>query len=43
MRDRTFFGIVIGCFIAGLLLAGSFAMKPVIGDHQSRSVAWKSR
>jgi hypothetical protein len=43
MRDRTFFGIVIGCFIAGMVLALSFMMTAGSGHNQPAAVALSSK
>jgi hypothetical protein len=43
MRDRTFFGIVVGCFVTGMALAFFFMMTDA-GHHQPpRSIAWTSK
>ena len=43
MRNRTFFGIIIGCFIAGLLLAFSFMITAGVGHNQPGTVALSSK
>jgi hypothetical protein len=43
MRDRTFFTIVIGCFVAGMVLAFSFMMTNGVGHQQPGTVAFSIR
>jgi hypothetical protein len=43
MRDRTFFGIVIGCFVAGMALAASFVVTGVGHQRPAHSIAWTSK
>ena len=43
MRNRTFFGIIIGCFIAGLLLAFSVMITAGVGHSQPGTVAPSSK
>jgi hypothetical protein len=43
MRDRTFFTIVIGCFVAGMVLAFSFMMTAGVGHQQPGTVALSSK
>ena len=43
MRDRTFFTLVIGCFVAGMVLAFSFMTTAGVGHGQPRTIAWTSK
>jgi hypothetical protein len=43
MRHRTFFSLVIGCFIAGLLLALSFVVTTGVGPNPTNTVALSSK
>jgi hypothetical protein len=43
MSDRTFFGIVIGCFLAGMVLAFSFMMTAGTGHNQPATIALSSK
>jgi hypothetical protein len=40
MRDQTFFTIVIGCFVAGMVLAFSFMITHGVGHQQPGTVAF---
>ena len=43
MRNRTFFSIVIGCFIVGMFLAFSFAMTSGVGHNQPGTIPLSSK
>ena len=43
MSDRTFFAVVIGCFVAGMVLAFSTMMTNGVGHQQPGSVALSTR
>ena len=43
MRDRTFFAIVVGCFVAGMVLAFSLMMTNGVGHQQPGTVASSSQ
>ena len=40
MRDPTFFTIVIGCFVAGMVLAFSLMITHGVGHQQPGTVAF---
>ena len=43
MHDRTFFTIVIGCFVAGMVFAFSLMMTHGVGHQQPGTVALSTR
>ena len=43
MRDRTFFLLVVGCFVSGLVLAFTVLITAGVGHRQPGTVALLSK